>query len=117
MINCISDAEDIAKRIKILIEDYDNQSKSARDFALEHSWPKVCKRILDIFEKRKAEDYNNSRCSGLFDQIMAHAKYLDEKEYEEKLQKLGRPHHLLPEALGKSWLTFHLDVLRKELSI
>ena len=116
-INCISDAEDIAKKIKILIEDYDDQSKLARDFALEHSWPKVCKRILDIFEKRKAEDYNNSRCSGLFDQIMAHAKYLDEKEYEEKLQKLGRPHHLLPEALGKSWLTFHLDVLRKELSI
>jgi len=57
-VNCINDAENIAQGIKILIEDYDNRSKAARNFALEHSWPKVCKRILDIFEKRKAKDRN-----------------------------------------------------------
>jgi glycosyltransferase involved in cell wall biosynthesis len=116
-LNCVSSAEDIAKKIEIIIDSYSEYTKQAREFALEHTWEKVCKRILNVFEFHKTRKKTINRNSDLFDQILAHAKHLDEKEYEEKVKKLGYPHHLLPAGVGKSWLVFHLEVLRKELGI
>tara|TARA_Y100000004_G_C8921498_1_gene415619 strand:+ start:151 stop:1308 length:1158 start_codon:yes stop_codon:yes gene_type:complete len=115
-LNCVHNAEDIAFRVKEIIQDYDKFSKDARQFAKENSRDKVCERIIALYNFHKSGDSNRQeRMASLLDQILAHAKYLDEKEYEEKLQKLGRPHHLLPNALGDSWLTFHLKLLRKEM--
>ena len=114
-VNCFYDAEDIAKRIQIVIDDYRNFSNQAREFVEYHSWDKVCNRVLNIFEFHKDKGKEDEICSDLFDQILAHAKYLDQKDYEQKLEKLGRPHHLVPKALGDSWLTFHLKLLREKI--
>ena len=114
--NCFATIEDIVNGVQNIIDRYDYFSKQARHFAEQHSWDKVCRRVLELYELYKSGDRNKKeRLSSLLDQILAHAKYLDEKEYEEKLEKLGRPHHLLPDALGDSWLTFHLKLLRKEM--
>lgn len=114
-INCFYDAENIAKRIQTVIENYEDLSSKARQFAENHSWDKVCQRILDIYEFRKDKKTQSAITSDLFDQILAHSKYLDQKDYEQKLEKLGRPHHLVPKALGESWLTFHLKLLKERI--
>lgn len=113
--NCFTTVEDIVNGVQNVIDRYDYFSTQARDFAKQHSWDRVCERIVSLFKFHTSGAKKHNRVSELFDQILAHAKYLDEKEYEERLKKLGRPHHLIPNSMGKSWLTFHLELLRKEI--
>ena len=49
-INCFPDPHDIVNKIKIIIEFYNDYSSDARKFALKHSWPEVCQRILDLHQ-------------------------------------------------------------------
>lgn len=49
-IHCFQNSFDIAEKIKLIINNYDNYQKQARLFALNNSWEKVCQRIIDLHQ-------------------------------------------------------------------